>query len=486
MSGKVTQDDFDYVYLRVVFQALVGVLTIQGVDSSVEIGPLVSQIQKIRVADPASVTPPEIDSIALYLANSFRQTLSPDYYLSQLEDFLGQQRFARQLKGLRPRDWREAGETLVSSAFGSKIGMPEPYNPLSTFTITPDAEPIPTGIYSIDSKMPGGGLCRKEYGILCAYTGVGKTTLSLNFAWGAAKSRNKACFATLELDKHKITERLYSLIARHDYEEIRFGRPPHVTKEQVWQQEVIPKVMQNSAGFSQYLQLWDFSDEICTVSALEEWIKREIEREPHNPPKMLVIDWLLCMDEDVKKVDFNQISGKEVRHKLQRYSQDISKRIAQKYQIAVWATHQADAKAEGEDIVTTKHSAEGKSASWKTSTFLGVGTSPEQKAAGIFTVTASKTRDGRNFVTKIRGVLSEQRFESIDDEGADPDPSAVRSTGIQNAIRAGNTTVRDISPLASVPQVIHNVESPTNSIPESSGNNISEYRPYDIPLISSE
>ncbi len=142
---------------------------------------------------------------------------------------------------------------------------------------------------------------------------------------------------------------------------------------------------------------------------LTDWLHREQDEDPENPPKELLVDWLLCLDEDP---GFNprNMSSNEVRHKLQRYGDALSK-LAINENIAIWATHQADAKAEGKDKISMAHSAEGKSAGWKCSTFLGIGASEENRKDNLFTVTASKMRDGRLFSAQIYGALDQQRFE---------------------------------------------------------------------------
>lgn len=270
--------------------------------------------------------------------------------------------------------------------------------------------------------------------LLGDFTVTHNTTLALNFAWGAAKNRKKACFATLELDESKIRERLYSLIGRYDYNAIRYGRGAEQSREECWE-EAVARVQAYGSEYASYLSVWDFSTEVCSISTLEDNLRREIAEDPHNPPKMLVVDWLLCLDEDMTKFDPKAMRDKEMRHKLQRYSDELSKRIARKYQVAVWATHQADAKAENVEVVTTKHSAEGKSAAWKCSVYLGVGTTLEQREKGIFTVTASKTRDGQTFTTKIHGALDQQRFESNDEEGSADPSMMIEGISLQDRIR---------------------------------------------------
>ncbi len=435
-SGKLNQEDFDWVYMRVVFQCLVGVVTIQGADHHVTAQAMIDQYRLVKTA--AGLSPAEESQVINFLVYAYNLSVSEAYYLGKLEDFIGQMRVYREVRKLKVHDWKDASEKIQSVAFGAKFSVGRPTRPLLDFVMTPPNETIPTGIRVLDRKLSGGGLGRKEYGILCAYSGVGKTSMALNFAWGAARHRHKACFATLELDTHKCKERLYSLIADYDYDAIRYGRMPQQTREECWN-EAVCRVRQRAEEFANYIQLWDFSQEVCTISILEEWVKREISEDPSNPPKVLFIDWLLCLDEDMKTFKPGDMKNSEVRHKLQRYSQEITKRLAIKYQLAVWATHQADAKAENSDIVTTKHSAEGKSAAWKCSVFLGIGTTLENREKGLFTATASKTRDGQTFSVPIRGVLARQRFESMDEEGAEDLPSdQIERSGITEQLAGAN------------------------------------------------
>jgi hypothetical protein len=434
-GGKINQEDFDWVYLRVVFQCAVGVLTIQGCDSPVTVHSLMDQYKLVRQA--AGLNPAEENQVLNFLVYTYNLAPSEAYYLGKLEDFIGQMRMYREVRKFKVHDWKTISTRLQTISFDAQINTGRPYKPLMNFQMTPEIETVPTGIRCLDRKLSGGGLGRKEYGILCAYTGVGKTTLALNFLWGAARYRRKAAIATLELDKYKCTERLYSLIGDYDYDAIRYGRMPHQSRQQCWD-EAVSRVQQRSGEFGEYMDIWDFSQEVCTISILEEWIKRENSLSPNHPLQMLVIDWLLCLDEDMRTFKPGEMKPTEVRHKLQRYSTDIAK-LAIRNQLAIWATHQADAKAEDQEIVTTKHSAEGKSAAWKCSVYLGVGTTPEKRKNGEFTATASKTRDGQTFSVPLRGNLARQVFFSPDEEGRG-DPSS-------DQIEMSNATGDLIDPL---------------------------------------
>ena len=412
-SGKVTQEDFDWVYLRVVFQCLVGVLTVQGSDDPVTIYSVMDQYKLVKTA--AGLNPAEENQVLSFLVYAFNLATSESYYFGKLEDFIGQLRMYREVRKFKVQDWKNVSEKLQTISFGARLTARRSCRPLLDLEMTPEIETVPTGIECLDRKLSGGGLGRKEYGILCAYTGVGKTTLGINFLWGAAQHRRRACLATLELDKHKCKERLYSLIADYDYDAIRYGRMPHQTREECWN-EAVARVQQRSGEFAEYLDFWDFSQDVCTISVLEEHIKHTNSEDPNNPLQLLIVDWLLCLDEDPKVFKPGDLQPKEVRHKLQKYSHDLS-RLAGKYNLAIWATHQADAKAENEEIVTTKHSAEGKSAAWKCSVYLGIGTTLEKRERGEFVATASKTRDGQTFSVPLRANLARQRFYTSIEEG---------------------------------------------------------------------
>lgn len=437
LSGTVTQEDFDYLHLRVAFQALLGVLKVQGIGPAVDSEPLAQQARIVLAT--TEVVPGDQVALLDFLVGTFSRPVSEDYYYNSLENFLGTQRIHKKLRTARGNQWREIGSTFSDVAFGAKITMGEPVKPFEDFSMTPESVSIPTNLACINRKLPGGGLGLKKYGILCAYTGVGKTTLGLNFAWGGAMVRHKVCFASLELTANEIKERLYSLVGHINYNSLRYGEPPTKSRQQVWE-EARQKVLSQTQESMDCFQIWDFSEEICTVPLLEDWIRREIDRDPNNPPRVLFVDWLMCLDEDVKKTKIDQISGKEMRHKLQRYGHELS-RMSVKYNMAIWAMHQANEKAEDNDVVTMKHSAEGRSAAWKCAVFLGVGISDAARKLDppIFTVTASKMRDGRTFTAKIRGRLEQQRFESIDEEGEDPTLQQVEASNIQSLIAANRS-----------------------------------------------
>lgn len=430
-TTQVSQDDFDFPVIRAIIQACVGIIKLKG-HSREGISQVELMDQLVRMSKVGGIQASEIPAVATLVAFIYRTDLAPDLYFPQVKKFLGHQRVLQAMAKHSIHDIDSLPEKISRELDRSKIDQKGPIMPLLNFRRTARVVPVPTGLQGIDIPM-NGGLGKKEYGILCAYTGVGKTSLGLNFAYGAARQGFKVAFATLELDEDKITDRLYSLVGQYSYQIIRDKRDASrgMGEDEVWA-EVEEKVKANSSIVSpngrsamENLLIWDFSKETCSISTLEDYTRREMQREPEHPIDMLIVDWLLCLDERPGS-DPRALSGKEVRHKLQRYSDDLSKRLAMTFDMAVWATHQADAKAENEDRITMAHAAEGKSVGWKCSAFLGVGASKQGRDSRTFTVNAAKMRDGRLFTCKLKERLDEQRFEDYDE----PDPLPEGTSGV--------------------------------------------------------
>lgn len=418
-SGKISQEDFDFPVVRAVIQAASGVIRIQGhAREGIPQHVLMDQLMMMKRA--GGILESEIPALAQLVHGVYTMDIAPDYYYPMVEGFLGHQRIQQALAKASVHKLDELPGQLAAQLDRSRIDQRSTVMPLVNFKRSKKVTTVPTGLMGIDVPM-NGGLGKKEYAILCAYTGVGKTSLGINFGWGAAKQGFKVCFATLELDEDKIRERLYALVGRYSYDKIRYGDPSGMmTEDEIWT-EVEERVARNASAYTpngrsvmENFHIWDFSTESCSIQTLEDWTKREQDRDPEHPPDLLIVDWLLCLDER-PGFDPRKMGDKEMRHKLQRYSDELSKKLARAQNMAVWATHQADAKAEGKDKITMAHAAEGKSVGWKCSVFLGVGASEQGRKDNIFTVNAAKMRDGRLFTCRISAQLHEQRFEDYNE-----------------------------------------------------------------------
>jgi len=412
----ISPEDFDFNHCRILLQAAIGILRIQGPGRSRQGIPQQTLLQHLgMMARAKAIRDDEFPAVASLVQKCYAIQLAADYYLPQVEKFLGESRIFKELQKCSLTNPESIPHVLQSTLDRSRLSQRGAAKPLMNLKRSQPRVMVPTGISVIDENLDGGH-AKKELGILCAFTGLGKTSLGINFCWGGAQRGFRTALASLELDEEKCMERTYSLIARYPYNMIRGIRDSsnqHISQDQMWD-EVHHLVSQNAMGRENNLDIWDFSKDICSISTLSDWIHRDQDQNPDHPLDMLVVDWILMLGENPANFNASKLSGTEVRHKLQRYTDELAK-LALKENLALWATHQADPKAEGKAKITVSNSAEGKSAAWRASVYLGVGATEDDRRDGIFTVTASKTRDGKNFCKRIRARLDQQRFEDYNE-----------------------------------------------------------------------
>ena len=269
--------------------------------------------------------------------------------------------------------------------------------------------------------------------LLGDFTVTHNTSIGLNFTLGAARLGFRARLAQLELPLVEVKQRAYSCAARYDYNAIQYGFQSQAATEEereVEKEENRLRIQQEVAdGINQHMGqtinnwgVYDFSGETCTVASLEQMIIDDIAA--GQPPDMVVVDWLELVDLPVSSPSGNRaqqvlnIPIKELRHKLERVTQDLSK-LGVKYNLAMWILTQADFKAEGQSIIGLGNKSEGKGVSRHVSWFLGFGMSKEDEEngpGGICHCHAGKGRNGRVFTARVRRQLHEQRFESMERE----------------------------------------------------------------------
>jgi len=404
--------DFDLPVIKVVYKAAKEILNIQGGhhNQGIPKPALIDQLKKmVRIG---AVYQTELPALGSLVASIYEITLAPDYFLPMAQEFIQHQRVMVELEKVSSLTLQQLPSKIQAAAASAQVLHNDPYFPLETIMIGQRVITVPTGLAGIDSGM-NGGLPLGEYGIICAHTGVGKTMLGINFCWGGANDGFQTRLATLELPAQKCAERLYSNIARVDYDLIRYGNPNR-SHADIWN-EVIEKVGTNGQGRQRNMQIWDFHKEICTAQTLEDWIHRDQDNHPEHPPQLIFVDWLLCMGERTGvKFNHRNLKTEEKRHKIQNLSEDLS-RLAAQEKVGIWAATQGDAKSEGKAKITMANAVEAKSTSWRSYAFIGIGASEEDRMDNIFTANAAKMRDGRIFCCKLVGELYQCRFVDCDE-----------------------------------------------------------------------
>lgn len=416
IDGRVSEADFQIGIHKAVFNAAIEVLRVLG-NRIPETGILQTSIQHPLRAMIASkeILPEEVDALATLIFEIYQEDLQPDFYENSLSDYLAERRtfiaLSRQNILHNPQ---ELASALMETVMSSRIDRNDPISPLLDISLEAPEEVIPTGLAAIDENM-NGGLGKGRSGMICGFTGIGKTSFAVNIAWGAASQGFQTRIATLELTANEVKKRLYSLVGRYDYARIQFGDAPDAEDYKTYdeiQEELRSRIHQFAGNSLGNIKIYDLTDEVATVPLIEDALIRDAES--GNRVDMLVVDWLECLELPVGKrgKSIQDIPIKELRHKIEKIAADLTA-MAVRQNIALWIMTQSDFAAEGKSRVTMSNKSEAKGASRKVSWFLGLGMSPEDERQNVIHVTASKARNGRVFSTRLRRVLQQQRFETI-------------------------------------------------------------------------
>jgi len=116
-------------------------------------------------------------------------------------------------------------------------------------------EPIPTGISYLDTLLSG-GICPGEFGVISAQTSGCKSTLLLNFAWGAVMGGKRVLVITLEDSQDTVFMRFDSLFSHQEF--ILFRRDP--SRSATLKKKV--------AKHKDLLYVKDYSSGVCTPSKI--------------------------------------------------------------------------------------------------------------------------------------------------------------------------------------------------------------------------
>lgn len=410
-EGKITQKDVSNPIHRICIQAALSILHIRGsVEPDICIPVTTLGLQIKSMIKNGLIHKEEREPLIHEVDAMYSMELDPTFYLSCLSDYLSEIRIANLLKSSKKNEKsnvelaREMTELLKETEVPLENG--KTYSPLMELQMSDEPmEVVPCMIHAIDSNM-NGGLGLGHFGIICGITGLGKTTLAVNFCWGAAKLGYPAALATLELTAKEISERLYSKVTGIPYERIMKGDNGCM---RVVRSEVQELMMREDEATRKRFDIWDYSEQICTLAMLDAKLA-ELQRRG-KLPKMLFVDWIDAMGVDPSQRK-NGIVMKELRHLLQSYCEGLSN-LAKKYRIAIWATTQSNKAGDQQREVRMGNASEGFSKAFRCTCFLGMGATDQDRNDHRITVTAGKMRYGRIFSTQIEARLEVQSFHDI-------------------------------------------------------------------------
>jgi replicative DNA helicase len=124
---------------------------------------------------------------------------------------------------------------------------------------------VKTGYSDLD-RMLGGGFWKSDLIILGGRPSLGKTSLAINIACGAAIAHKKVLFFSLEMGQDQIFQRLLAIIARIGLQQIR----EQWVYDNEWE-----RLIQGIDRLEQ-LPVWLASDGIHTISTIRQQIKEAI------------------------------------------------------------------------------------------------------------------------------------------------------------------------------------------------------------------
>ena len=423
-SLMISQDDFDFPVHKSILVAAKHVMDIQGEGSQISLTALMNPLS--MMIKKKIIIKEEVEALKDSLEYIFaRLELAPEYFTQQLGPFLQEQRGLRELNSGNVEDLPALQRSLSNAISSSSANQIEIHHPMDRINSGIAEIPVPCGLASIDERM-NGGLGTGRGMLICAFTGMGKTAFAVNSAVQSALMGFPARIAQLEVGKEEMDRRMQSCLARYSYDivqfdnaqeddlDLGFGLDRGLTREEITEElnsriQEIPKRLLHNYG------LYDFSRKTCTIKTLADYLHRDQDLNPDNPPMVLDLDWLECVDlppvADRKK-QIQSIEIREMRHKLEKNS-ELFNMLCEKEKIAGRVYTQSDFAAEDKAVVKMSNKSEGKGASRHFSWFLGIGATREDLANNILTVTAGKCRNGRLFSCQIRRALHEQRFEDL-------------------------------------------------------------------------
>jgi replicative DNA helicase len=192
--------------------------------------------------------------------------------------------------------------------------------------------PIPTKINSLDNKLSG-GIAPGEFGLINAQTGGCKSTLLLNFAWGAVMDKKKVLFVTLEDSIETVMQRFDSLFSNLDF--IIFRKDPDKSKT------LLKKVEKHK----NLLYIKDFTDGNFSVSKLSSIISsmKDID--------IIILDYL----DEIATVSKRDSRWQEVEDAAREL-----KTLANETNIPIWTASQTAASSYGKEFVGLRDTYGGK------------------------------------------------------------------------------------------------------------------------------
>jgi replicative DNA helicase len=245
--------------------------------------------------------------------------------------------------------------------------------------------PIPTLIGDLDTKI-GGGICPGEFGLISAQTGGCKSTMLLNFAWGAVMSKEKTLIITLEDSRNTVMQRLDSLFSGQEF--VNFRRDPKHSMT----------IKNKVAKHKGLLYVQDFSSGTCTVGRIRSVISQM------KDVKLVIVDYL------------DELCGTTGRSDRWQEIEDAARQLkamAQEMSIPIWTATQTSSSSYGKEFVGLENIYGGKGKAHIAHIVLSLAQTKDEIKDGKLRILISKQKNGPKGGT-IKCIVDLAKFRIFD------------------------------------------------------------------------
>lgn len=330
------------------------------------------------------------------IVTMYREIPDVDYIKTRVLEFINirnlETSLTRASEYLLSGSYEEARGAILSFR---EVGPRRVIDYFDDSVLVEESEAIPTGILELDHYLLGGGLQRGREGIILAGTGVGKSTLSLNFGAHGVRLGYRCLHITGE-DSRAAVKRRYD--CRFAGRNIKYGT--QLTEQD---RRMIESAKINGGD----LQI----REVISGKFSPASVRMAIQAEPRTPD-LVIVDYLDVMRPDTRRED-KRFEHEEIAVDLRG--------VAQEFMVAMWINKQADRQSRHSEKVGSENMAESYGPARIADVVLGLARPPAEKQRGRISVILDKQRDGVDGRTiqciddrprmLIRGVVTAEELQ---------------------------------------------------------------------------
>jgi len=377
-----------------------------------------------EMAKSGQITREEIQDVEDVLDEIGEVSLHPTLIMEMIPRFVAYQRTRREILGVSEGDL-DSPESIAGNltsiyrrarAMSSGQGdrPTRAMDLLQTFLPNDDKEVIGVGLDSVDSML-GGGLPVGQAGMICAYTGYGKSSFGLHICQRNARIRKHSTFFSFEMPAEQLMCRYVSSLIGYPYDLIWKGDYTGVkSRTQINEevQEELERRIDSDATIRNALEFLDICEIIDrTPTFLDVEAKLEKLREEGKDPKLAVADYLEIMGlPQTKEFD---AANKDTRDKIGEMSKQLTS-VFGSQRVAGWILTQANDEGNKNTAPGLTAARDSRKKNDPISIWCSLGGSEAQLSEGIFNFRCAKNRDGDKFKIKIRGDGATQTFYDYD------------------------------------------------------------------------